>query len=180
MADAIVINKIDSAGPEDIQKLRENIEKLNPKALVIDAASPIRVDRPELIRGKRVLCVEDGPTLTHGMMRLGAGIVAARKYQAALIVDPRPYVVGKLAETFSIYPGIGPLLPAMGYGQEQIADLERTIEATDCDSVIIATPIDLSRVVKIKKPTARVEYELQEIGKPDLEDLLSDFIAKYL
>jgi predicted GTPase len=180
MADAIVINKIDSAGPEDIQKLRENIEKLNPKALVIDAASPIRVDRPELIRGKRVLCVEDGPTLTHGMMRLGAGIVAARKYQAALIVDPRPYVVGKLAETFSIYPGIGPLLPAMGYGQEQIADLEKTIEATDCDSVIVATPIDLSRVVKIKKPTARVEYELQEIGKPDLEDLLSDFIAKYL
>lgn len=180
MADAIIINKIDSAGPEDIQKLRENIETLNPKAMVIDAASPIRVDKPELIRGKKVLCVEDGPTLTHGMMRLGAGVVAARKYQAAQIVDPRPYVVGKLAETFEIYPDIGPLLPAMGYGQEQIADLERTIDATDCDSVVVATPIDLSRVVKIKKPLARVKYELQEIGKPDLEELLTGFIARYL
>lgn len=180
MADAIIINKIDSAGPEDIQKLRENIETLNPKAMVIDAASPIRVDKPELIRGKKVLCVEDGPTLTHGMMRLGAGVVAARKYQAAQIVDPRPYVVGKLAETFEIYPDIGPLLPAMGYGQEQIADLERTIDATDCDSVVVATPIDLSRVVKIKKPLARVEYELQEIGKPDLEELLTGFMARYL
>ena len=180
MADAIVINKIDSAGPEDIQTLRKNIEKLNPKALVIDAASPIRVDKPELIRGKRVLCVEDGPTLTHGMMRLGAGVVAARKYQAAQIVDPRPYVVGKLAETFKIYPNIGPLLPAMGYGEEQIADLEKTINAADCDSVVVATPIDLSRVVKINKPAVRVEYELQEIGKPDLEELLADFIARHL
>ncbi len=180
MADAVVINKIDSAAPDDLQKLRENITRLNPQAMVIDAASPIKVDKPELIRGKRVLCVEDGPTLTHGMMKLGAGIVAARKFQAAQIVDPRPYVVGKLAETFKTYPGIGPLLPAMGYGKEQIADLEKTIDATDCDTVVIATPIDLSRVVHIKKPIVRVDYELQEIGKPDLDDLLKAFIAAHL
>jgi len=180
MADAVVINKIDSAVPDDLQKLRENIARLNPQAKVIDAASPIKVDKPELIRGKRVLCVEDGPTLTHGMMKLGAGIVAARKFQAAQIVDPRPYVVGKLAETFKTYPGIGPLLPAMGYGKDQIADLEKTIDATDCDTVVIATPIDLSRVVHIKKPTVRVDYELQEIGKPDLDDLLKAFIAAHL
>ena len=176
MADVIVINKMDTAGPEAIQTVRENIARVNPKAVVIDAASPISVDRPELIKGKRVLCVEDGPTLTHGMMKIGAGIVAARKFQAAEIVDPRPFVVGKLAETFRIYPNIGPLLPAMGYGDEQIADLERTIEATDCDSVLIATPIDLTRIVKIRKPTVKVGYDLQEIGKPDLKEVLDTFL----
>jgi len=177
MADVIIINKMDTAGPEAIQTVRENITRVNPKALVIDAASPISVDKPELIKGKRVLCVEDGPTLTHGMMKLGAGVVAARKFQAAEIVDPRPFVVGKLAETFRMYPNIGPLLPAMGYGDEQIADLERTIEATDCDSVLIATPIDLTRIVNIRKPTVKVGYDLQEIGKPDLIEVLDSFCS---
>lgn len=177
MADAVIINKIDSAGPEAVQIVRENITRVNPKAIVIDAASPISVDKPQLIKGKRVLCIEDGPTLTHGMMKIGAGIVAARKFQAAEIVDPRPYVIGKLAETFRIYPNIGTLLPAMGYGDEQIADLERTIDATDCDSVIIATPIDLTRILTIHKPTVKVGYDLQEIGKPDLVDLLDAFCA---
>jgi predicted GTPase len=177
MADVIIINKMDTAGPEAIQTVRENITRVNPKALVIDAASPISVDKPELIKGKRVLCVEDGPTLTHGMMKMGAGIVAARKFQASEIVDPRPFVVGKLAETFRMYPNIGPLLPAMGYGDEQIADLERTIEATDCDSVLIATPIDLSRIVRIRKPIVKVGYDLQEIGKPDLKEVLDTFCS---
>jgi len=179
MADVVIINKIDSASPEAIQTVRENITRVNPNALVIDAASPIRVDKPELIKGKRVLCIEDGPTLTHGMMKIGAGIVAARKFQAAEIIDPRPFVVGKLAETFRLYPNIGTLLPAMGYGDEQIADLERTIENTDCDTVIIATPIDLTRIVKIRKPTVRVSYDLQEIGKPDLVDVLDRFCVEH-
>jgi len=179
MADVVIINKIDTAGPEAIQILRDNITRVNPGARVIDAASPISVDKPELIKGKRVLCIEDGPTLTHGMMKIGAGVVAARKYQAAEIVDPRPYVVGKLAETFRIYPGIGSLLPAMGYGAEQISDLEKTIDATDCDSVLIATPMDLTRILRIDKPTVKVGYDLQEIGKPDLEDILDPFCASH-
>lgn len=177
MADAVIINKIDSASPECVQTVRDNITKVNPRAMVIDAASPIRVDRPDLIKGKRVLCVEDGPTLTHGMMKIGAGVVAARKFQAAEIVDPRPWVVGKLAGTFRTYPEIGALLPAMGYGDEQVRDLEATIEKTECDTVLVATPIDLSRVVKIRKPVVKVGYDLQEIGKPDLEDLLGEFLA---
>ena len=179
MADVIIINKIDSANPEAIQTVRGNITRVNPGALVIDAASPISVDRPELIKGKRVLCIEDGPTLTHGMMKIGAGIVAARKFQAAEIVDPRPYVVGRLAETFRLYPNIGTLLPAMGYGKEQIADLEQTIGNTDCDTVIIATPIDLTRMVKIRQPTVKVGYDLQEIGKPDLVDVVDKFCAEH-
>jgi predicted GTPase len=178
LADVVVINKIDSASPENIQIVRESIEKVNPNAIVVDAASPLTVHHPELIRGKRVLVVEDGPTLTHGEMKLGAGTVAARKYGAKELVDPRPFVVGKLAETFRIYPNIGTLLPAMGYGEEQIRDLEKSINNTKCDSVVIATPIDLQRLIKINKPTTKVDYELQEIGKPDLEGILSDFIAK--
>jgi len=179
MADVIIINKIDSANPEAIQTVRGNITRVNPGALVIDAASPISVDRPDLIKGKRVLCIEAGPPLTHGMMKIGAGIVAARKFQAAEIVDPRPYVVGRLAETFRLYPNIGTLLPAMGYGKEQIADLEQTIGNTDCDTVIIATPIDLTRVVKIGQPTVKVGYDLQEIGKPDLVDVVDKFCAEH-
>lgn len=180
MADVVVINKIDSADPTSIQIVRESIEKVNPKAIVVDGASPIKVDDPSLIRGKRVLVVEDGPTLTHGEMKLGAGIVAARKFGAAELVDPRPFTVGKLTETFRIYPNIGPLLPAMGYGQQQLNDLEATINNTDCDSVIIATPIDLNRIIKIKKPNTRVYYDLQEIGKPDLKDVLDEFVSKHL
>jgi len=178
MADVVVINKIDSASPEQVQLVRENVARVNPKAVVVDAASPISVDRPELIKGRRCLCVEDGPTLTHGMMRIGAGVVAARKFGAAELVDPRPYAVGKLAQTFATYPGIGVLLPAMGYGEEQVRDLERTIEATDCDTVVIATPIDLNRIITIRKPTVKVGYDLQEIGKPDLSDVLDEFCSK--
>jgi predicted GTPase len=172
MADAIVINKIDSADPEDVVELRESIAAYNPGAVVIDAASPIQVDKPELIRGKRVLVVEDGPTLTHGEMRFGAGVVAAGKYGAAELVDPRPFTVKSITETFEKYPEIGVLLPAMGYGDEQVKDLEATINRTECDAVIVATPIDLSRILKIKRPSTRVYYSLQEIGTPDLETAL--------
>jgi len=178
LADVVVINKIDSADFENIQKLRENIEKVNPRARVVDAASTISVDKPEVIRGKRVLVVEDGPTLTHGEMKIGAGIVAARRYGASQIVDPRPYAVGRLAETYRIYPDIGTLLPAMGYGDQQIKDLAATIDKADCDSVVIATPIDLGRIIKINKPNTRVEYALQEIGKPDMEEMLEPIIKK--
>ena len=177
MADVIVINKMDSASPEGIQEVRNNIAKVNPDAIVIDAASPIRVDDPSLIRGKNVLVIEDGPTLTHGGMLIGAGTVAARKYGAASLVDPRPYTVGKLAETFEIYPNIGELLPAMGYGEEQIKDLEATIENTECDSIVIGTPIDLNRIVKINKPNTRVYYDLDEIGDPDLQEIIDDFVT---
>ncbi|MCK5067076.1 MAG: hypothetical protein KAR16_06550 [Bacteroidales bacterium] len=179
ISDVIVINKMDSAPPEGIQVVRESIEKVNPSATVIDGASPIRVDDPDVIRGKRVLVVEDGPTLTHGEMKLGAGVVAARKYGAASLVDPRPFTVGKLTETFEIYPQIGTLLPAMGYGQEQLKDLETTINNSDCDSVIIGTPIDLNRLIDIKKPNTRVYYDLQEIGEPNLEGVLNEFVQKH-
>jgi predicted GTPase len=171
-----VINKVDTARPEDVHTVRENIVKYNPRAVIIEAASPISVDAPEAIRGKRVLVIEDGPTTTHGEMKYGAGMVAARKFGAREIVDPRPYLKGKLKETFDEYPGIGPLLPAMGYGPKQVKDLEATIAATDCDSVIIATPIDLRRVVKISQPTARVTYEIQEIGRPTLKTVLDHFL----
>ena len=175
-ADVVVINKMDSSSPENIQIVRDNIDKVNPNAIVVDAASPLTVQHPELIKGKRVLVVEDGPTLTHGHMKLGAGTVAARKYGAKELVDPRPYLVGRLKETFDIYPNIGSLLPAMGYGKQQIEDLEKTINNTDCDAVVIATPIDLNRIIKIKKPTTKVDYDLQEIGKPDLKDVIDDFV----
>ena len=179
LADAIVINKMDTASPEGIQTVRENIDKVNPSALVIDGASPVKVDDPTVIKGKRVLVVEDGPTLTHGEMKLGAGTIAARKYGAAEYVDPRPFTVGKLKETFEIYPEIGILLPAMGYGAEQLKDLETTINNTDCDSVIIGTPIDLTRIIDIKKPHTRVYYDLQEIGEPTLDGILTDFVKKH-
>jgi predicted GTPase len=174
----VVINKIDTADHQDVLTVRRNIEKLNPRAVVVDGASPIRVDYPEMIRGKRVLVIEDGPTLTHGEMKIGAGVVAARRFGAAELVDPRPYIVGKLKETFATYPGIGTLLPAMGYGKQQLADLEATINKTDCDSVVIATPIDLNRIIKIKKPSTRVYYDLQEIGKPDLEEVITEFLTR--
>lgn len=178
-ADAVVINKMDSAAPEDILTVRENIEKVNDNAIVIDGASPIKVDDPSVIKGKRVLVVEDGPTLTHGEMKLGAGTVAAQKFGAAELIDPRPFTVGKLSETFKIYPNIGTLLPAMGYGEQQLKDLETTINNTDCDAVVIGTPIDLNRVIKINKPNTRVYYDLQEIGLPNLEGVLEDFVKKH-
>jgi predicted GTPase len=179
LADVVVINKIDSSHPEDVQTVRENIAKVNSDAVVIDGASPISVDDPSVIKGKRVLVVEDGPTLTHGEMKIGAGTVAAKKFGATEIIDPRPYTVGRLKDTFKAYPEIGALLPAMGYGDEQIQDLEKTINNTDCDAVIIGTPIDLNRVVNIKKPTTRVYYDLDEIGKPDLKDTLDEFIQNH-
>ncbi len=175
MADVVVINKIDTASFEDIEFVRENIRMVNPDAVIIDAASPLTVEEPELIRGKRALVVEDGPTLTHGEMSFGAGVVAAEKFGASEIIDPRPWVVGKIAETYEKYQDIGDLLPAMGYGEQQVKDLEQTINAVDCDVVVIGTPIDLRKVVNIKKPAVRVGYNLQEIGKPTLEDVLKKF-----
>jgi len=179
MSDVIIINKIDTANIENIQIVRDNIAKINPNAIVIDGASPVSVDKPELIKGKRVLVIEDGPTLTHGEMKIGAGTVAAKKFGAAELVDPRPYAVGKLAETFRIYPNIGTLLPAMGYGGQQVKDLEATINATPCDLVVIATPIDLKRIVNINKPSVKIQYDLQEIGYPNLETVLCDFVQKH-
>ena len=176
MADVVVMNKIDTADLDKINQLRENIHQLAPGAILIEAASPLTVDNPELIRGKRVLVVEDGPTLTHGEMKYGAGIVAAQKYGAKEIIDPRPYAIGTIKDTYTKYPGIGALLPAMGYGEKQIQELEDTINAVDCDIVIIGTPIDLSRIIKINKKSIRVKYELQEIGRPDLEEVLSQKI----
>ena len=176
LADVVVINKIDTSSPENIQTVRENITSVNPKALVVDAASPISLDKPELIRGKACLAIEDGPTLTHGEMKLGAGTVAALKWGASSLVDPRAYAVGKIKDTFSTYPAIGTLLPAMGYGKQQIADLEETINSTPCDVVVIGTPIDLNRIIKINKPTVRVTYELQEIGSPNLQGVLDEFV----
>ncbi len=175
MADVVIINKIDTANFEDVEFVRENIRSVNPDAIIIDAASPLSVEQPELIRGKRALVVEDGPTLTHGEMTFGAGVVAAEKFGASEIVDPRPWVVGRIAETFKKYPDIGTLLPAMGYGEEQVKDLETTINKADCDVVIIGTPIDLRKIIKIKKPAVRVIYELQEIGKPNLDEVLAQF-----
>jgi len=176
IADVVIINKIDTADKDAIQEVRSNIKKVNPDAVIIDGASPIRVDNPSVIKGKKVLVIEDGPTLTHGEMKFGAGVVAARQFGAASLVDPRPFIVGRLKETFEIYPGIGTLLPAMGYGEEQLRDLETTINNTDCDSVIIGTPIDLNRVIRIDKPNTRVYYDLQEVGTPNLNMVLSDFI----
>jgi predicted GTPase len=179
LADAVVINKIDSADAEYVAEVRGNIRTYNPNAVVIDAASPVVVDRPELIRGKRVLVVEDGPTLTHGEMAYGAGVIAVEKFGAAELVDPRPFTVKSITATYDKYPEIGTLLPAMGYGDEQVKDLETTINRADCDLVVIATPIDLSRLIKIKKPTVRVTYSLQEIGQPDLNTVLTEFFAAH-
>ncbi|MGA7722151.1 MAG: cyclic 2,3-diphosphoglycerate synthase [Ignavibacteriaceae bacterium] len=172
IADAVVINKIDSAELYNINIVRENIKAVNPKAEIIEAASPVTVDHPELIRGKRVLVVEDGPTLTHGEMKYGAGTIAARNNSASEIIDPRPYTVASISETFKKYPKIGILLPAMGYGDDQIKDLETTINKTDCDSVIIGTPVDLGRILKINKPSVRVNYELKETGAVTIKSVL--------
>lgn len=176
-ADAVIINKIDTAPPDSVETVRRNIEAVNPGAVVIDGVSPIRVDRPDLIRGKKVLAVEDGPTLTHGEMKIGAAVVAARKFNAAQLVDPRPYLSGTLKDTFKTYPFIGVVLPAMGYSPQQINDLETTINHTECDSVIIGTPIDLQRLININKPSTRVYYDLEEIGEPKLEGVLNKFLS---
>ena len=172
MADVIVINKIDTADFENVQIVRRNIAKLNPDAVVVDAASPIFVDDPAAIRGKRVLVVEDGPTLTHGGMAYGAGVIAAKRFGAAEIIDPRPWAVDSIAATYAKYPGAGPILPAMGYGEAQLRDLEATINQVPCDLVIVGTPIDLARIIHIEHPSQRVRYELEPIGQPTLEEIL--------
>jgi len=174
MADAAIINKIDSANADDILEVIENTKLLNPNATIIEAASPITVDKPSVIKGKKVLVVEDGPTLTHGEMQYGAGTIAAQKLGAKEIVDPRPYTVKSITDTFTKYPDIGILLPAMGYGAEQMKDLETTINKTKCDSVVIGTPIDLSRYIKINKPFTRVKYDLQEIGQNTIQSVLKE------
>ena len=174
MVDVVILNKIDTADLADIAAVRENVMNLNPDATIVEAASPITVEAPKEIRGKRVLVIEDGPTLTHGEMAYGAGVVAARRFGAAEIIDPRPYAVGSILGTFEKYPSIGALLPAMGYGDEQIKDLQETIANTPADLVIVGTPIDLRRVVDIQQPSQRVGYELQEIGKPTLDEILRE------
>ena len=179
LADVVVINKIDSADAAGIDAVRRNIAAVNPEAVVVDAASVIAIENPAAVKGRQVLAIEDGPTLTHGGMKIGAAVVAARKFGAAGLVDPRPYLVGRLKDTFSVYPEIGTLLPAMGYGERQLKDLEATINRTPCDAVLIGTPIDLKRVIKIRKPSTRVFYHLQEIGKPDLTDVLEEFIRMH-
>ncbi len=177
-ADVFVINKVDTANPENVIAVRNRLNELNPTATVIEAASPLFVDHPEAIRGKRVLVIEDGPTLTHGGMAYGAGWVAARRFGAAEIVDPRPFAVGSIMATYQKYPSTGTILPAMGYGDEMTRDLETTINNSDVDLVISATPIDLNRIIKVNKPMERVRYELQEIGQPTLEDILKAKFGK--
>jgi predicted GTPase len=177
-ADVVVVNKVDTADPQAVAQVVENVRRLNSAATIIQAASPLIIDKPELIKGKRVLVIEDGPTLTHGEMAYGAGFVAAKRFGASEIVDPRPFAVGSIKATFEKYPKTGPILPAMGYGEAQMRDLEATIDKSDVDLVIVATPIDLMRVISIRKPFQRVRYELQEIGKPTLEDILNEKFGK--
>ena len=176
-ADVIVFNKMDSAEQSGVERVEANVNEQNPEAVRIYASSPIKVADPSVLAGKRVLAVEDGPTLTHGGMQYGAGVLAARQAGAAELVDPRPYVVGELKQTFEHYPGIGPLLPAMGYGEQQVRDLQATIDAVDCDAVVIGTPIDLSRIVEIKKPHTRATYDLEQTAGPDLMELVEKALA---
>jgi predicted GTPase len=176
MAHVIIINKIDSADANDVNIVRENIEKANPNAVVIEAASPINVEQPEMVKGKRVLIIEDGPTLTHGGMGFGAGFVAARKFGAGNIIDAKPFAIGSIKETYEKFPHLNKVLPAMGYGKQQMKELEETINSIDCDVVLSGTPIDITRVIKPNKPVIRVRYELQEIGQPDLETVLKKFL----
>ncbi len=179
LADVVVINKVESAARENVDAVRHNVLSVNPDVTIIEAASPVAVEDQSLIRGKRVLVVEDGPTVTHGEMSYGAGVIAAKKFGARELVDPRPWAVDTISETFKKYPKTGTLLPAMGYGDKQIKDLEATINKVDCDTVVIGTPIDLRRVVKIKKPSVRVSYELAEITKPGIKEVLEEFLNKH-
>jgi len=179
MADVLIINKVETAPPENIEKVRRNLERINPDAVIIDAAMPLFVDKPEMIRGKRVLAIEDGPTVTHGHMPFGAGYLAAKKYGASEIIDPRPYAVGSIKKVYEEYTHLGSVLPAMGYGKEQIKELEETIRRAECDLVVTGTPIDIRRVINVDKPVLRARYELQEIGKPDLKDVIEKFLKDH-
>jgi predicted GTPase len=178
LADVFVVNKVDTARDENVRAVRENLRSLNPEAVVIEATSPIRVEAPEAVQGKRVLVVEDGPTLTHGGMPFGAGWLAARRFGASAVVDPRPVAVGFLRSVYRQYPALGPVLPAMGYGPAMIGDLEQTINRADADLVLVGTPIDLRRFLRLNKPCQRVCYELQEVGRPNLEDVLKPRFAR--
>jgi predicted GTPase len=178
LADVVVINKETTTDYENIEAVRRSVQELNPRAVIVDAASPITVDHPEWIRGQRALVIEDGPTLTHGEMKYGAGVIAARRHGASEIVDPRPWLVGGMKDTFKQYPNIGALLPAMGYSKDQIRDMEKTINACPCDVVIVATPIDLRKLVSMKRRAVRVGYELEEIGRPKLEDLIRECLER--
>jgi predicted GTPase len=178
MADVVVINKVDTADLTATEALRDHVRAANTDARIVEAASPVIAEGAERITGRRVLVVEDGPTLTHGDMRFGAGTVLARKFGAAEIIDPRPFAVGSIADTYNTYPAIGRLLPAMGYGDAQIRELEATITQVPCDFVIVGTPIDLSRLVKIDKPVVRARYELQEVARPDLADALAPLLKQ--
>lgn len=178
MADVVIINKIDTADYENVEFVRESIMWANPTAVIIDGASPVGIQDSSIIKGKRVIVVEDGPTVTHGGMPYGAGYIAARK-AGAIIVDPRPYAVGSIEDTFEKYDHLEDVLPAMGYGKKQMAELEKTINAADVDAIVIGTPIDLAKLIKINKPSTRIRYDLQEIGKPDLDDVLADFAKKH-
>ena len=177
MSDVVIINKVVTADYDDIEEVRDNIMAVNPNAIIIEAASPLTVDDMDIIRGKRVIVVEDGPTVTHGDMPFGAGYVAARK-ASAIIVDPRPFAVGSIKETFEKYTHLENVLPAMGYGEKQMKELEKTINKADVDAIVIGTPIDLGKIINISKPNTRVRYDLQEIGRPNLEDILSEFVKK--
>jgi len=178
LADVVIINKVDTAKPEDVETVRKNVQRVNPRAQIIDAASPVTVEDPEMIRGKRVLVVEDGPTLTHGGMGYGAGVVAARQFGAGELVDPRPFAVGSIVETLERFHHLEPLLPAMGYSKKQIDELETTINRSDAEVVLIGTPIDLRKVLKIDKPAVRVRYELEQESGPDLRDIVCSKFAK--
>ncbi|MEK7449022.1 MAG: cyclic 2,3-diphosphoglycerate synthase [Planctomycetota bacterium] len=175
MADVIIINKMDSAKPNNVDSIIRNAQKYNPRAVIIKANSPVTADKPELIKGKKVLVIEDGPTVTHGDMKFGAGYLAAQKYQAGQIIDPRPFAIGEIAEAYQKYPQTEFVLPALGYGNKQIKELETVIERSDCELVIIGTPVDLGRILKINKPSVRVTYELEEISQPDLKTILDRF-----
>ena len=178
MANVVIINKVDTADPQNVKRVKENVKMVNPKAMILDAASPITADKPELITGKRVLVIEDGPTLTHGNMPYGAGTIMAQRLGAKEIVDPKPYAVGSIKETYKKYVHLGIILPAIGYGEKQIAALKETIDRTPCDVVVIGTPIDLRRVMTINKPTVRVNYELQVLGTVSLEEVLEEFLQR--
>jgi predicted GTPase len=178
MADVVIINKEDTADPQRIKQVKENIKLVNPRATVLDAESPITADKPELVRGKRVLVIEDGPTITHGGMPFGAGMVYAKKFGAREFVDPRPYAVGSIKEAYRKYPHLGAILPALGYSGKQVAELKETIDKVPCDVVVVGTPIDLRRVVSINQPTVRVKYDLKVLGPVSLEQILDDFIQK--
>ncbi|MGB9777913.1 MAG: cyclic 2,3-diphosphoglycerate synthase [Candidatus Bathyarchaeales archaeon] len=178
MANVVIINKVDTAQPENVEKVKENIKKVNPNAIILEAASPVTAENPELIKGKRALVIEDGPTLTHGNMPYGAGTIMAQKSGASEIVDPRPYAVGSIKEAYKTYAHLGKILPALGYGEKQIAELKETIDHTPCDVVVIGTPIDLRRVITLSKPTVRVKYELQVLGPTTLEQILEEFLKR--